>query len=69
MQGDQLAPCPIGVRRIVDRLSVLQGHVGHAPAMQAPVHLDFDEATYDLFMSYFVPPTPDEGFNVIVHTP
>ncbi len=28
-----------------------------------------DEATYDLFMSYFVPPTPDEGFNVIVHTP
>jgi len=26
-----------------------------------------DEATYDLFMSYFVPPTPDEGFNVIVH--
>jgi predicted kinase len=28
-----------------------------------------DEATYDLFMSYFVPPGPDEGFNVIVHTP
>ena len=28
-----------------------------------------DEATYDLFMSYFVLPTPDEGFNVIVHTP
>jgi predicted kinase len=28
-----------------------------------------DEATYDLFMSYFVPPTSDEGFNVIVHTP
>src|SRR5215467_7936432 len=28
-----------------------------------------DEATYDLFMSYFVRPTPDEGFNVIVHTP
>jgi predicted kinase len=28
-----------------------------------------DEATYDLFMSYFVPPTPDEGFNVIVHAP
>ncbi len=27
-----------------------------------------DEATYDLFMSYFVPPAPDEGFNVIVHT-
>jgi predicted kinase len=28
-----------------------------------------DEATHDLFMSYFVPPTPDEGFNVIVHAP
>jgi len=27
-----------------------------------------DEATYDLFMSYFVLPTGDEGFNVIVHT-
>jgi predicted kinase len=29
---------------------------------------EVDEATYDLFMSYFVPPGPDEGFNVIVHT-
>ena len=28
-----------------------------------------DEATYDQFMSYFVPPTLDEGFNVIVHVP
>jgi predicted kinase len=28
-----------------------------------------DEATYDLFMSYFVPPALDEGFNVIVHKP
>jgi hypothetical protein len=27
-----------------------------------------DEGTYDLFMSYFVLPTADEGFNVIVHT-
>jgi predicted kinase len=27
-----------------------------------------DEATYDQFMSYFVLPTPDERFNVIVHT-
>lgn len=27
-----------------------------------------DEATYDQFMSYFVPPGPDEGFNVVVHT-
>lgn len=27
------------------------------------------EATYDLFTSYFVPPAPDEGFNVVVHTP
>jgi predicted kinase len=27
-----------------------------------------DEATYGLFMSYFVLPTADEGFNVIVHT-
>jgi predicted kinase len=25
------------------------------------------EATYDLFTSYFVPPAPDEGFNVVVH--
>lgn len=27
-----------------------------------------DEATYDQFMAYFVPPAADEGFNVIVHT-
>ena len=26
-----------------------------------------DEPTYDLFMSYFVPPVSSEGFNVIVH--
>jgi predicted kinase len=25
-------------------------------------------ADYDLFTSYFVPPSPDEGFNVVVHT-
>ncbi len=25
------------------------------------------EATYDLFTSYFVPPSASEGFNVIVH--
>jgi predicted kinase len=25
------------------------------------------EETYDLFTSYFVPPGPDEGFNVVVH--
>ena len=24
-------------------------------------------AEYELFTSYFVPPTPDEGFNVVVH--
>jgi predicted kinase len=28
-----------------------------------------DEATYDLFTGYFVPPTPEEGFNIVVHTP
>lgn len=27
------------------------------------------EADYDLFTRYFVPPGPDEGFNVVVHTP
>lgn len=26
------------------------------------------DANYDLFTSYFVPPRPDEGFNVLVHT-
>src|SRR5215470_10728529 len=26
-----------------------------------------NEATYDLFTSYFVLPTPDEGFNLVVH--
>jgi predicted kinase len=26
------------------------------------------EATYDLFTSYFVLPTTDEGFNIVVHT-
>jgi predicted kinase len=26
-----------------------------------------DEATYDQFMSYFVFPTPDEGFSVVIH--
>ena len=28
-----------------------------------------DEATYDLFMSYFVPPTADEGFIIVTHKP
>jgi predicted kinase len=28
-----------------------------------------DEETFDLFTSYFVLPTPDEGFNVVVHKP
>ena len=27
------------------------------------------EAEYDLVTSYFVPPAPSEGFNVVVHTP
>ena len=27
------------------------------------------EVEYDLFTSYFVPPAPSEGFNVVVHTP
>lgn len=26
------------------------------------------EAEYDLFTSYFVPPAPEEGFNIVVHT-
>jgi len=26
------------------------------------------EADFELFTSYFVPPTPEEGFNVIAHT-
>ncbi|MBA1142177.1 ATP-binding protein [Mesorhizobium sp. CCANP35] len=26
------------------------------------------EADYDLFTSYFVPPEPDEGFNIVTHT-
>jgi predicted kinase len=26
------------------------------------------EAVYDLFTGYFVPPTPEEGFNVVIHT-
>jgi len=26
------------------------------------------EETYDLFMRHFVPPGPEEGFNVVVHT-
>jgi predicted kinase len=30
---------------------------------------EVSEATYDVFTSYFVPPGPDEGFNVVVHTP
>jgi predicted kinase len=28
-----------------------------------------DEETFDLFTSYFVLPTPDEGFNIVVHKP
>ena len=32
-----------------------------------PFHVS--EAEYDLFTSYFVPPEPSEGFNVIIHTP
>lgn len=26
------------------------------------------DADYDLFTSYFVPPEPDEGFNIVIHT-
>lgn len=26
-----------------------------------------DDATFDLFTSHFVPPAPDEGFDVVVH--
>ena len=26
-----------------------------------------DEANFELFTSYFVPPAPDEGFNVVIH--
>jgi predicted kinase len=26
-----------------------------------------DDSSFELFTSYFVPPTPEEGFNVIVH--
>ena len=28
-----------------------------------------NEAQYELFTSHFVPPQPNEGFNVVVHTP
>jgi len=27
-----------------------------------------DVKTYDLFTSYFAPPEPDEGFNIVRHT-
>ena len=27
------------------------------------------DAEYDQFTRYFVPPAPDEGFNVVVHAP
>jgi hypothetical protein len=26
------------------------------------------DADYELFTRYFVPPAPEEGFNVVVHT-
>jgi predicted kinase len=29
---------------------------------------EVSEETYELFMSYFVPPRPDEGFNIVTHT-
>jgi predicted kinase len=29
---------------------------------------EVSEETYDLFMSYFVPPGPEEGFNIVAHT-
>jgi predicted kinase len=32
-----------------------------------PFHVS--KAEYDLFTSYFVPPGPNEGFNVVVHRP
>jgi len=28
-----------------------------------------DDATYDLFMRHFAPPTDEEGFNLVVHEP
>lgn len=32
-----------------------------------PFHVS--DVEYDLFTRYFVPPAPEEGFNVVVHTP
>jgi predicted kinase len=29
---------------------------------------EVSDETYELFMSYFVPPRPDEGFNIVTHT-
>jgi predicted kinase len=29
---------------------------------------EVSEQTYELFTSYFVPPEPDEGFNIVTHT-
>jgi predicted kinase len=29
---------------------------------------EVNDETYELFMSYFVPPRPDEGFNIVTHT-
>jgi predicted kinase len=34
-------------------------------AGEHPFHVS--EADYELFTSYFVPPAPEEGFNVVVH--
>jgi hypothetical protein len=31
-----------------------------------PYHVT--DAEFDIFTSYFVPPTPGEGFNLVVHT-
>ena len=42
------------------------------PAMtseRVSVKFQVSDAEYDLFTSYFVPPGPTEGFNVVVHKP
>ena len=46
----------------VCRRRLLERNVGGKHPFQA------DEAEYDLFTSYFVPPGPAEGFDVVVHT-
>jgi hypothetical protein len=70
----QVLAAAIGARHGSQRMSAAMSGIGGKARLRkrnefGKHQYQVDDATYDLLMSHFVPPTPDEDFNVIVHKP